>query len=439
MQLIARWRQGFEPLLHDLDFGDREISASATELLLHCESLQARLAERTAQLQRFESQLALQASGEQHHRQELDRLLATLEAMAEEITALRGQSALQATPGEPEAAIDSNALMRTLERFQSTLAEQWSQLEARLTQAIDAAASRPSEETQQRQLHEIHAAIEVLSNSCKAQAGDEDHAERLSQLQAEVGARLADVANALANLEATQTATNEKEAVRLLSDLRQEFNSLRDLLSEQGSATSQATSQAISELRESLTEQAAQLGDRIDAIARELLAPTDASGQQAALAQLQVELKACSDQWLALAKAGEKDDLTAELRQEVEAWRQAAAEARSHANHAELRCREMEAELVRWRAEADQWRQNAELQTQHHHDEERLWHEELNQLRELVQHLGDVMHARTESEKPGEPVPAAAEAASGVADSLLAQFAKLQKDSARRRTRGGPA
>ena len=135
------------------------------------------------------------------------------------------------------------------------------------------------------------------------------------------------------------------------------------------------------------------------------------------------------------------DELLAELRSEVAILRQVAEEARQQTQRQETERTLVEAELDRVRTQAAQWRRELEEASSHHHDEERLWHEELQDLRQLIQQAAvSAAHpVYVESSIPATAAVKAADAhepADPVANTLLAQFAKLQKDQARRRTRG---
>jgi hypothetical protein len=160
------------------------------------------------------------------------------------------------------------------------------------------------------------------------------------------------------------------------------------------------------------------------------------------------ELRAAAEQSLERGPLAVPADgeLLGQLRQDIDTLRRQAEEARLHAQREEQERALVEAELDRLRSQAAQWRQQLDEQSVHHHEEERLWREELQELRHLVVqatgHVASAEAARSGKESTaGASQSAQGEAAAGapdvVANSLMAQFAKLQKDSARRRTRGG--
>jgi hypothetical protein len=133
------------------------------------------------------------------------------------------------------------------------------------------------------------------------------------------------------------------------------------------------------------------------------------------------------------------EEAIASLRAEIETQRQLAEEARQQAQKQETERALIEAELDRVRTQAAQWRLQHEQEQTHHHEEEQRWHEELQDLRQLMRQATAGMSSPIQAVAADAVVAKAAdghEPADVVANSLLAQFAKLQKDSARRRTRG---
>jgi hypothetical protein len=146
--------------------------------------------------------------------------------------------------------------------------------------------------------------------------------------------------------------------------------------------------------------------------------------------------------------ASAEQETIARLREEAEASRQLAATAREQAQRQEQERLLVETELDRLRTQAAQWRRDLEEATARHHEEERSWREELQELRQIVQQAAQAMADGAAPPAPASKQPAskqpaskpaaeASEPADAVASNLMAQFAKLQKDSARRRTRGG--
>jgi hypothetical protein len=144
------------------------------------------------------------------------------------------------------------------------------------------------------------------------------------------------------------------------------------------------------------------------------------------------------------ASSAAEKETAAQLRAETQLLRRLADAAREQAQRQEQERALVEAELDRLRTQSAQWRHDLEQEMVRHQEEERLWRDELQELRQTVQQAArsmadsSVPSTVAGPERPGEkvsgdPPPPPADA---VSNSLMAQFAKLQKDSARRRTRG---
>jgi chromosome segregation ATPase len=194
-----------------------------------------------------------------------------------------------------------------------------------------------------------------------------------------------------------------------------------------------------------LTEILQKLGDASQAIDR---ARTESVEQAAAHEVVVAELRAELKQLRSAMEESQKpvaspfaDDLTNKLQAELDAQRKLTEQACELVHRHETEQALIEAELDRVRSQAAQWQRKHEEDTAHHHEEERLWHEELQDLRHLIRQaataIEGVSHVEASEHSPAPPKsPDAPANADPVANTLLAQFAKLQKDSARRRNRG---
>lgn len=197
----------------------------------------------------------------------------------------------------------------------------------------------------------------------------------------------------------------------------------------EASAVDRPSDEALAKLSESLAELRAESNRQTEAY------ESVVNGLKAEIEQLRSALKESPGP----VASSVTEEAIASLRAEIEAQRQAAEEARGQSQKHQTERAVLEAELDRVRTQAAQWRLQHEQEQAHHHEEEQRWHEELQDLRQLVRQATSAMGS------PVQPALADAVAAKAgespeqpdvVANSLLAQFAKLQKDSARRRTRG---
>lgn len=209
-----------------------------------------------------------------------------------------------------------------------------------------------------------------------------------------------------------------------LSHFDERMQALRE-----ASAVERPSDEVLTKLGESLAELRAESSRQTEA--HEAVV----RGLKAEIEQLRTALKEAP----APVTSNVTEEAIASLRGEIEKQRQLADEARQMAQKQETERAVLESELDRVRTQAAQWRLQHEQEQAHHHEEEQRWHEELQDLRQLVRQA-TAMGAGSVQPVPAEAVAAKAaenqEQPDVVANSLLAQFAKLQKDSARRRTRG---
>lgn len=228
------------------------------------------------------------------------------------------------------------------------------------------------------------------------------------------------------NLERLQALVSENTAEPPVDPLPEEVAELRKSLLEFQAATKELWQQSQDRLIASIESLAARNSDvgtssDFDEIRQEL------SEVHHLLIEMPVATPAVADD----------GPLVAELRRKLEEAEQRAKKAIDDLYARETDQLVVEMELDRMRSQVAELQRNADQSTASHLEEEHKWRDELRELRETFQ----TRATPTKQEVAPQTVatkPAAEEAdpQDAVTGSLLAQFAKLQKDSARRRTRG---
>ncbi len=416
-----------DSVLHELAAMQSEVLAKAREVELLAEQLAHR-----------EQQLAEQQTSHASLLSRFDQQGAHLETALERIHELRSELALRAseTPHQDvEGTVAAIAAARAA----------WEKDHAEIIERLGALAMMQQtgsgdSEGAQAFCHELLEMQKLIGSS-------------QAQTQAAFKVELAELGSQLASLAAsfvppTSPAESIEELQTALAELRRQI------------AESQSHS------AEALHQSMATLQERLERLVDAQAPVADSSPHFAALLerleetkQLVQEVRSDSQKQAELqvqrGDSSSEEEFLAMLHKEVEALRQQSTEARHEAESArEQASREeseralVENELDRLRTQAAQWRQELEEEATRHQEEERLWREELHDLRQLVHQVATNMVKPGELAEPlvtaSRPAVAEQEAprekdvpeGDAVANSLMAQFAKLQKDSARRRTRG---
>jgi chromosome segregation ATPase len=269
------------------------------------------------------------------------------------------------------------------------------------------------------QLAHFDARMQALSEASATERASDEALSKLSS-------SLAELREGLAHL---QTTTHTSEAQ---SELLQRLDALAE-----SQRPAEEASPVLTEILQKLTA----THESLDSVRKQAAQQTEAHESVVSELRAEIEqLRSALQEAPKGASSSVAEEAIASLRAEIDTQRQLAEEARQQAQKQETERALLEAELDRVRTQAAQWKLQQEQDQAHHHEEEQKWHEELQDLRQLVRQATAAMGSA-----PPQAVVAAdlvaAKAADGhdsadpVASSLLAQFAKLQKDSARRRTR----
>jgi hypothetical protein len=269
-------------------------------------------------------------------------------------------------------------------------------------------------------VHERLAAIGQQLSTLAEASTDADPGARLDKLCQS----MADLQQQLAALQSASPAASSSDHDALLKRLDQLADAVPPVIDH-------------SPLLATILEQLQETRHTVDKVREQ--AAEQATSQEAVIAELRAALEASSAALQAERSADGSsggEALALSLRSEIESLRKTADEARQQTQRQETERALVEAELDRVRTQAAQWRRELEEQSAHYHEEERLWHEELQDLRHLMRQAAAAMVSPGQGAagNPGSEGKTP-DAADPVASSLLAQFTKLQKDSARRRTR----
>jgi hypothetical protein len=413
------------------------------------DSIRGELAARARELQRLEEQLVLREGQLAEQRTDFARLSSQFDQQAArlaettaELASLREEFANRAPPATLAADTARLALEQAGQSWHRDRTEILERLNGLTIMQQTGSSDKDAVQSFCHELTEIHeligsshaqtraaletqlahfdARMQTLRESAGAERASDEALSKLSDSLAELRAGLAQL-----HTQAAST-TNESHA-----ELIQRLEALAEnnRPTEQPSPLLGEILQKLTETRESLDsvrKQATQQTEIHELVVGEL---------KAEIEQLRVALKEAPPP----AASSVTEEAISSLRAEIDAQRQLAEEARQHAQKQETERAVLEAELDRVRTQSAQWRLQHEQEQAHHHEEEQRWHEDLQDLRQLVRQATSAMGS---SVQPAAADAVAAKAGESqeqpdvVANSLFAQFAKLQKDSARRRTRG---
>lgn len=413
------------------------------------DSIRGELVARARELQRLEEQLVHREGQLAEQRSDFARLSSQFDQQAAclaETTEELGRLREEVTKGAPPATLAADTARLALEQA----GEAWQRDRAEIMERLNALSIMQQTgsndgEAVQAFCHELTEIHELIGNS---------HA----QTRAALDKQLAHFDERLVSLAQASTATNssDESLSRLSSSLAELRDELTRVQSQATSTASETQNELLSRL-DALAESSrpaaaespllAEILQKLGETRQSLESVRQQGAEQAQthesiVAALRAEieqLRSALQEAPRSAGPSATDEAIASLRAELEAQRQTSEDARQQAQRQETERALLEAELDRVRTQAAQWRLQHEEETAHHHEEEQRWHEELQDLRQLIRQAAASMGAASPAEMvtPASVKSAdAPEPSDAVANSLLAQFAKLQKDSARRRTRG---
>lgn len=448
--LASHWH----PVAHSLASLHGEVGQladSADSVLGEVELIRQELVSRAIELEQLQSQLAQREGHLAQQRTEHTRLCSQFEQQEarltdtmEELRRLREELASRATPSSLAADSARLALEQAGEVWKHDRAELMERLNALVMMQQTGSGDAESVKAFCHELTEIHDLI-TSSHEQTRQAIDKETRELRERLASLVEASAQGSASA-APLEELRTSLGElREALAKLQS-----QSIAAVASQKDELLKRLDSLAIanpespqdSRLLESIQNELSEMRKLVASVQS---SPAALSESESLISELRSELgemRRIAEQTMQSAsQASQGQEAIAALRAEMEALRQMADEARQQTTRQETERALVEAELDRLRTQAAQWRRELEEETARHHDEERLWREELQEMRHLVRqaamtpaesssHSALVGVAQNTGEREAES------SCDPVANSLMAQFAKLQKDSARRRNRG---
>jgi hypothetical protein len=413
------------------------------------DSIRGELLARARELQRLEDQLVLRESQLAEQRTDFARLSSQFDQQAarlaettEELGRLREEVANRAPPATLAADTARLALEQAGQAWQRDRVEIMERLNGLSLMQQTGSSDNEAVKAFCHELTEIH---ELIGSSHAQTRAALEHQlahfdERLLALnQASAAERSSD--ESLSKLSGTlaqlreELASLQLQAASSASETQNELLQRLDALTEKSRPVADQ-SPLLSEILQKLTE----TSQSLDSVRKQ--SAEQAGAHESVVTELRTEieqLRSALQQAPKPANGSVTEEAIASLRAEIEAQRQLAEEARQQAQKQETERALIEAELDRVRTQAAQWRLQHEQEQTHHHEEEQRWHEELQDLRQLMRQATAGMSNPIQAVAADAVVVKVADghdAGDPVASSLLAQFAKLQKDSARRRTRG---